>query len=120
MLQKDRLVKHKEYGLGMINNDAPIVDDVISVYFSSCIKLVQKSELTETNIKIDRCFKINNKTFFNLHEVEQYLDKKEYEEKIGKLCYDYCPTGLCKSEINDFITENADELRTILNKYKHL
>lgn len=119
MLQKDRLVKHKEYGLGMINNDAPIVDDVISVYFSNCHKLIKICDLIETDIKIHKCFKIDNKTFFNLHDTENYVDEKEFRKEISELFYNGCPSISC-NEVVEFILEQPDKLRTILNKYKHL
>ena len=121
MLQKDKLVRHKDSGLGQIQEYQSEKNEkgTLYVHFATHNLLVKESELTKTNVKIDTCYKYNGKTFFNLHDTENYVDKKEFGKEISELFYNGCPSISC-NEVVKFILEQPDKLRTILNKYKHL
>ena len=114
-----KVVKHKEFGLGILEEHKIIDNNMVSVYFSSCYKRVHLSELAETNIQVENCYKIDNKTFFNLLDVENYLNAKEYKKELNNLVAIRPTDGNAKTVI-EFITKNSDELRKILSKYKDL
>lgn len=119
MFDNDKLVRHKEFGLGIIYECNRIKPNTCDVRFSNYYKSVNISELTETNIKIESCYKIDDKIFFNLPETDKYLNKKEYQRELNNLVAIRPTDGNAKTVI-DFVTKNSDELRKILNKYKDL
>ena len=90
MFSKDKLVRHKESGLGQIQEYQSEKNEkgTLYVHFATHNLLVKESELTETDIEVDICYKYKVSCEVSL---ERYM--KCGFGICGQCCVD--PEGIC-------------------------